>query len=390
VPDAVSETTPAIKPATTTVEAHAATAAVASHGETPALSAHGASAHGGGAHAHAFDFDAVNASHNMPYSAVEWVHGHPALILNAGEYAQVNWSRLSTTDQFAKAQPDAGYQTWANEIVSKATYKGVPAAELAKAMTVARDEAWLGAFPKPLAFFNHQTFWSTIALVLTTLLLLVFARRRVDQYNPVSRVQHVIEALVLFVRDDIVRTNIKHHPDAWVPFFASLFLALLACNLFGLVPLFASATGNIFVTAAFSLAIMVLMIFMGIKENGPVGFWIKLVPVPWSWNPLMMVLWFFLFVMEVSQVFIRPIVLAIRLFANMFAGHTVLLVFASLGFVIHASDPSSPVLTGTLGVFGWLMTVALYALELLVAFLQAYVFVLLSAVFIGLCAHPEH
>ncbi len=385
MPDAVPETTPAVKPATTTAEAH-----VASHGEPPALSAHGTSAHGGGAHAHAFDFDAVNASHNMPYSAVEWVHGHPALILNAGEYAQVNWARLSSTDQFAKAQPDAGYQTWANEIVSKASYKGVPAAELAKAMTVARDEAWLGAFPKPLAFFNHQTFWSTIALVLTTLLLLVFARRRVDQYNPVSRIQHVIEALVLFVRDDIVRTNIKHHPDVWVPFFASLFLALLACNLFGLVPLFASATGNIFVTAAFSLAIMVLMIFMGIKENGPVGFWIKLVPVPWSWNPLMMVLWFFLFVMEVSQVFIRPIVLAIRLFANMFAGHTVLLVFASLGFVIHASDPSSPVLTGTLGVFGWLMTVALYALELLVAFLQAYVFVLLSAVFIGLCAHPEH
>jgi F-type H+-transporting ATPase subunit a len=74
----------------------------------------------------------------------------------------------------------------------------------------------------------------------------------------------------------------------------------------------------------------------------------------------------------------------------MFAGHTVILVFASLGFVIHATDPTSYMETASLGAFGWLMTVALYALELLVALLQAYVFVLLSAVFIGLCAHPDH
>jgi F-type H+-transporting ATPase subunit a len=358
----------------------------------PAVAAEAHATHGEahGHDAHAFNFDDINASHNQAYSAIEWVHGHPALILNAAEYAQVNYATLSHSDKFKTAQPDAGYQTWANEIVAAATYKGPPAAELAKAMTVAQDNAWLGAMPKALSFFSHQTFWSTVALILLSLVLLVFARRRPDQHKPVNRVQHVIEAMVLFVRDEIVRPNLKHHPDAWTPFFASLFLCILACNLFGLVPLFSSATGNIFVTTAWALSIMLLMIFMGIKENGPIGFWIKLVPVHWSWNPLMMLLWFFLFVMEVAQVFIRPIVLAIRLFANMFAGHTVLLVFASLGFVIHASDPSATVLTGTLGVFGWLMTVALYALELLVAFLQAYVFVLLSAVFIGLCAHPEH
>ena len=257
-------------------------------------------------------------------------------------------------------------------------------------MVVARDESLIGSLPRALSFFDQQTFWSTIALTLTALVLLVFARRKPTQYQPANRIQHVLEATVLFVRDEIVRPNIKHHPDAWTPFFASLFLALLACNLFGLIPLFATATGNIFVTAAFALSIMGLMFYMGIRENGLFAFWVKLVPLPWSWNPLMILLWLFLFVMEISQLFIRPVALALRLFANMFAGHTVILVFASLGFVLHATDPTSHMQTIGLGTFGWLMTVALYALELLVALLQAYVFVLLSAVFIGLCAHPDH
>jgi F-type H+-transporting ATPase subunit a len=360
-------------------EAHAA-AATATPG--PAHASHGA--------AHGFNFDELNASHNMPYPAIEWVHGHPALILDAAGYAQVNWARLSSSEQFAKAQPDAGYQTWANEIANRATYKGAPAPELAKAMTVARDEAWLGALPKALAFFNHQTFWSTIALVLTALVLLVFARRKADQYKPANRLQHMIEAVVLFVRDDIVRPNIKHHPDVWVPYFGAMFIALLACNLFGLVPLFATATGNIAVTAGLALTTAVLMLFMGIKENGPVMFWIKLVPVHWSWHPGNMLLWFFLAFSEILQLVIRPVVLAIRLFANMLAGHSVLLVFATLGFIIYSSDHSAVGMASTMGVFGWILTIPFYALELLVALLQAYIFTLLSAVFIGLCAHPEH
>jgi len=341
-------------------------------------------------HSHAFNFDDLNASHNMPYSAIEWVHGHPALILNAAEYATVNFGRLSHTDQFKAAQPDAGYQTWANEIAARATYKGVPAPELAKAMTVARDEAWIGALPKVMSFFNHQTFWSTIALILAALVLLVFARRKIDQFKPANRIQHMIEAIVLFVRDDIVRPNIKHHPETWVPYFGAMFIALLSCNLFGLIPLFGTATGNIAVTSGLALTTAFLMIFMGIKENGPVMFWIKLVPIQWSWHPGNMLLWFFLAFSELLQLVIRPVVLAIRLFANMLAGHSVLLVFATLGFIIYSSDNNATGMATTMGIFGWILTIPFYALELLVALLQAYIFTLLSAVFIGLCAHPEH
>lgn len=396
MPDAAPESTSASPPATTPAPA-VETTVTPTPAVVPAPAAPVAptapvlaEAHAGHHSSHAFNFDDLNASHNQPYSAIEWVHGHPALILNAPQYAQVNYGTLSHYDQFKTAQPDAGYQTWANEIAAAATYKGPPAAELAKAMTVAREKSWLGALPKPLAFFDHQIFWSTIALILASLLLLVFARRKPDQYKPTGRIQHMIEALVLFVRDDIVRPNIKHHPDVWVPYFGAMFIALLAMNLFGLIPLFGTATGNIAVTSALALTTAVLMLFMGIKENGPVMFWIKLVPVHWSWHPGNMLLWFFLAFSEILQLVIRPVVLAIRLFANMLAGHSVLLVFATLGFIIYSSDHNAVGMATTMGAFGWLLTIPFYALELLVALLQAYIFTLLSAVFIGLCAHPEH
>lgn len=368
MPDAVQDTAPAPTPAP---------------GETVHVAATGHGHHG-------FNFDTLNNSHNQAYPAIEWIHGHPVLLLNAAQYAQANYDRLSSEKSFADAKVDPGYATWASEVANGANYRGVPAHDLAKAMTVARDESYLGALPSALSFFNHQTFWSTIALTLFALVLLVFCRRRPDQAKPANRIQHVIEAMVLFVRDDIVRPSIKHNPDAWTPFFASLFLVILTCNVFSLVPLFASATGNLAVTAVWALTIGFLMLFMGIKNNGPVHFWVTLVPVPWSWNPLGMLLWFFLFVLEVAQLVIRPTVLAMRLCINIFAGHSVLLVFACLGFIIVANDPSAHASGLGMGVAGWVLTVVLYFLELLVAVLQAFIFTMLSAVFIGLCAHPEH
>jgi F-type H+-transporting ATPase subunit a len=390
VPDAAETTVPTppaadTKP-TTNAEPAAVTTPAALTEAKPEVGGHAA---GGHAH-HAFDFDALNAAHNQPYPAVEWLHGKPVLVLDAASYAQQNFARLSEEPGFADAKPDATYQIWANETALARTYHGPAAPELAKAMTVARQDATLGALPRELAFFNQQTFWSTIALTLTALVLLVFARRKPGQHKPANRVQHIIESLVLFVRDDIVRPNIKHHPEVWTPYFASLFLALLACNLFGLFPLFATVTGNIAVNAAFASVSLFLMLFMGIKNNGPVGFWFKLIPVHWSWKPIDMFVYVLLAVLEWSSLIIRPAILAIRLFANMLAGHTVLLVFISLGFIIFSHDTSQVAMGGTMGVVGWVLAIAFYLLELLVALIQAYIFTLLSAVFIGACAHPEH
>ncbi len=382
--------------------------------------------HGSG---HGFNFEAINSGHNFPYPGIEWVHGSPALILNSADYAVINWSILSGDPHFAQvpAAKVSTYQAWADQVAAKAMAKpgDKPAwaehpEHLARAMALADQKAWLGSMPQPLAFLNHQTFWSTIALTLFALVLLVFARRRPDQLAPAGRVQNILETLVLFVRDDIVRPNLAHHhaepagaaaghggapgsaahagahsapdpTDRWTPFFASLFFAILACNLFGLIPLFGTATGHIAVTTAFALITGLLMLALALKQNG-VAYFAKQVPIPFKLDPLSLVLWPFLFIIETLQLVIRPAALSIRLFANMLAGHIVLLVFASLGFIVFASDPHNPSvgMSSVLGVVGWVLSIAFYAFELLVAFLQAYIFTLLSAVFISLCANPEH
>ncbi len=93
--------------------------------------------------------------------------------------------------------------------------------------------------------------------------------------------------------------------------------------------------------------------------------------------------------LELISLFTRPAVLGLRLFANMFAGHTMMLVFLSLGFIIHENHGHGG-LAWSLGGIGWLLSIPLYLLELAVAFIQAYIFTLLSVIFINLCAHPEH
>lgn len=358
--------------------------------------AHAGHAHGGAhdaPHGHAFSFAALNESHNYPSPAIAWGHGTPQLVLNAPTYALKNFADLSQKPAFATVTVKDGYARWAQDVAAAPGYAGPAPEALARAMTVADQSAWLGSLPRALSFFNHQTFWSTVALALLALVLLVTHRRRADQLKPEGRIQHILESIVLFVRDEIVRPNFQHSPNqgaAWVPFFGAMMLALLACNLFGLIPIFGTATGGIGTTAAFAGVVALLMLVLGMKQNGVVGFWVSLVPVHWKWHPGTMALWIFLFVSELISLTTRPIVLAVRLFANMFAGHIVLLVFASLGFIVFASQPDNVGMSVGLGVFGWLMAFALYALELLVALLQAYIFTLLSAVFIGLCMHPEH
>ena len=146
---------------------------------------------------------------------------------------------------------------------------------------------------------------------------------------------------------------------------------------------------DIFVTASWAIPVFIIMLIAGHAANGP-AFWLKLVPVKFSWNPMDILVYLLLMVIEWLSLLIKPCVLAIRLFANMLAGHTVLLVFASLGFIIHAADPENLAMSLGLGSFAWFITVAFYFLELLVAFVQAYVFTMLTAVFIGSCLEPEH
>lgn len=185
-----------------------------------------------------------------------------------------------------------------------------------------------------------------------------------------------VEALVLFIRDDIAaQTMGKHAAEKYTSYLCTTFFFILTCNLLGLVPLGASATGSVSVTAALALVAFLTIQFAGIRKLG-IGGWLgHLMPpgVPWWLAPVMIVV-------ELLGMFAKPFALCIRLFANMVAGHVVILSLIGLFFILGWAI--APV-TAAFGLF-------MYVLEIFVALLQAYVFTMLTSLFIGLLVHAEH
>jgi F-type H+-transporting ATPase subunit a len=164
------------------------------------------------------------------------------------------------------------------------------------------------------------------------------------------------------------------------PFVFTLFMFVLVSNLWGMFPYFFTVTAHIIITAALALAVILLVVFYGLKRH-KFGFFLLFVPkgVPGAILP-------FIVVIEVLSFLSRPLSLSIRLFANMLAGHITLKVFA--GFVIGLAS------LGVVGVLGAILplaaTVALTALEFLVAALQAYVFAILTCLYLNDALHPSH
>ncbi|MBL8850472.1 MAG: F0F1 ATP synthase subunit A, partial [Planctomycetaceae bacterium] len=175
-----------------------------------------------------------------------------------------------------------------------------------------------------------------------------------------------------------------HPADKYLPFVWSCFFYILICNLLGAVPFLGSATGSIAVTGALAVTAFLATYVYGAQIHGAGGFWLALVPGIDAPAALKMPLVIMMFIIEVVGFFIKHAVLAIRLFANIMGGHTVLGVI--LGFIGMVANH---------GVW-WIVTpgsiagqVGISLLELLVAFIQAYVFVFLATIFIGMSLH-EH
>ena len=187
----------------------------------------------------------------------------------------------------------------------------------------------------------------------------------------------ILETMVLFVRDEIAIPNIGlKDGKRLTPLLATMFFFILSCNLIGLIPLFGTATGNITVTASLAIITFSTTQIMGMVKNGVLGYFKSMVPhgVPF---PLL----FIIVPIEIIGLFTKPFALAMRLFANMIAGHTV--IFALIGLIIAIeSYLVSPFAVG--------FAVFINLLEILVAFIQAYIFTMLSSVFIGMAMHPEH
>lgn len=196
--------------------------------------------------------------------------------------------------------------------------------------------------------------------------------------------QSLLEPLILFIRDDVVKTSIGKNYEKYLPYLLTLFFFIFFNNLLGLVPFFpggANLTGNIAITG-----VMAVFTFIITTINANKNYWVHIVNtpgVPWWLKipiPLMPIV-------EIMGVFTKPFVLMIRLFANITAGHIIVLGFMSLIFIFGNMNVG---LGYGVSIVSVAFAIFMGLLELLVAFIQAYVFTLLSALYFGMATEESH
>lgn len=231
---------------------------------------------------------------------------------------------------------------------------------------------FLGHIQLPAPFTKVRVWMILSALTL----IAVFALARSGMGLVPSGLYNLVESLVAFVRDDIAVKNIgHHHARAFTPYLLTVFFFILTCNLLGLMPGGVTVTGNINVTA--TLAVMTLFVtqLSGMKVYGVAGHLKNLIPagIPAWLLPVMVIV-------EVMGVLAKPFALCVRLFANMTAGHVIIL--SLLGLIFSLGLAFAPVSIA--------FSLFIFLLELLVAFLQAYIFTMLTALFIGMSVHVSH
>ena len=198
----------------------------------------------------------------------------------------------------------------------------------------------------------------------------------------------MIEAMVLFVRDDVAVANIGHHRGkSFAPYIITLFFFILYMNLFGIMPWGSTATGNLAVTGGLALSAFLVIEISGMVALGPKGYMKTIVFAPPGVTGVMkFAVTLIMIPIEIIGKLVKPFALCLRLFANMTAGHFVILSLLGLIFLFGSGN-----VFVRWGVAGGSVAFVLFmmALELFVAFLQAYIFALLASVFIGMMQH-EH
>jgi F-type H+-transporting ATPase subunit a len=222
--------------------------------------------------------------------------------------------------------------------------------------------------------FTNSSAYMFVAVAVISLLMLGTGRQLIP-----GRLQSVAELSYEFVANTI-RSTAGSEGMKFFPLIFSLFMFIMVSNFVGIIPYTFTVSSHLIVTVALALVVFLTVLFYGLYKNG-LKFFKIFVPsgVPIAILPLVMFI-------EVLSFFLRPVSHSVRLFANMLAGHIALKVFAS--FIV---------MLGALGVAGWAgavlplgLTMALTALELLVAFLQAYVFAILTCIYLNDALHPGH
>ena len=223
-----------------------------------------------------------------------------------------------------------------------------------------------------MSITKHVAIMWVASILLITMMLKAFRKPK----DVPSGLANFFEAIVFFLRDEVVIPIMGEHGKKYLPFLLTIFFFILFCNLLGLIPYSATATGNISVTAGLAICSFLVMLGAGIANNGFFGYFKSLIPsgVP----PALLII---LIPVELISLFVKPFALCVRLFANMTGGHVAILVF--LGLIIIMQNEWI-----ALGAIPF--AAAIYLLEIFVGFVQAFVFTLLSTVFIGMAAHPDH
>ena len=249
---------------------------------------------------------------------------------------------------------------------------------------IANSEVHLPAWLEPYLHSTVETFGISKAVLMMLIasaslmvLMGIFLRRPRGGQEAPSGMTNALEMLVVFVRDEIAIGNMgQKWGRRFTPFLLTLFFFILTCNLLGMIPGGFTATSNLNVTGALAVMSFLTFVVSGMIALGPVGYFKHMVPegTPLAIAPVVILL-------EIISMLVRPIALMIRLGANMTAGHIVILII--LGFIflfqsVAVSAVSVP------------LAAAIMLLELIVAFIQAYVFTLLTALYVGMLVAEEH
>ena len=217
------------------------------------------------------------------------------------------------------------------------------------------------------------TVWMTIAMARK------YKRGTGRETEPKGWFQNLFEIVFVFVRDDIAKTNIQDNKyQKFVPYLFTVFIGITFMNLFGLLPWGATATADITVTAVLATFTFVITQWNGSKDHWEHVFWFPGVP---GWMRIILT------PIEIIGLFTKPFALAVRLFANMLSGK--IMIICILGLIFIFADLFGSIAGVGMSLFAVPLTVALYVLKAFVGILQAYIFTLLSAVFIGMAAE-EH
>jgi len=232
----------------------------------------------------------------------------------------------------------------------------------------------LHLFGIDISITKHVVFmWLALLILVVTF---IFVARSYRKSLIPRGITNLTEVLIVFVRDEIARPTIGKGNERFLPYLLTAFFFILTCNFLGLIPYGSTATSNIAVTATLATISFIVIQAGGMMKNGVFGYFKGLIPhgIPMWLLPIMLVV-------ELLGLFTKPFALAIRLFANMTAGHIVIMALLGLIFILHTYVVVPVSISFALFIF---------LLEILVALLQAYIFTMLSGLFIGMAVHQEH